>query len=285
VISLNVKVKGLIALIIVSILWGSSFPVIKFVVTNISEFSYTWIRSLIATITLTPYIIYVYASRRLYAKTLKGGLLAGIAYALGLWLQGWGTRYTTASNSAFITGLNVVFVHLYEGLIRKKYSISLGMSLFLSIIGLYMLTAPSTGFNIGDMLVLIGAVMWAAQVIIVSKYSFGDPLVFTFFEMIPALGFIIPDFISGGIDIVEPEIILSITYLAIVCSNIAFALQVFGQRYVSPAIAAIIFLSEPVFASIFAYICLGEVMGIQQAFGALLIILAMSIASTRSTQK
>ncbi len=277
--------KGLIALIIVSILWGSSFPVIKFVVTNISEFSYTWIRSLIATITLTPYIIYVYASRRLYAKTLKGGLLAGIAYALGLWLQGWGTRYTTASNSAFITGLNVVFVHLYEGLIRKKYSISLGMSLFLSIIGLYMLTAPSTGFNIGDMLVLIGAVMWAAQVIIVSKYSFGDPLVFTFFEMIPALGFIIPDFISGGIDIVEPEIILSITYLAIVCSNIAFALQVFGQRYVSPAIAAIIFLSEPVFASIFAYICLGEVMGIQQAFGALLIILAMSIASTRSTQK
>jgi len=278
-------VKGLIALIIVSILWGSSFPVIKFVVTNISEFSYTWIRSLIATITLTPYIIYVYASRRLYAKTLKGGLLAGIAYALGLWLQGWGTRYTTASNSAFITGLNVVFVHLYEGLIRKKYSISLGMSLFLSIIGLYMLTAPSTGFNIGDMLVLIGAVMWAAQVIIVSKYSFGDPLVFTFFEMIPALGFIIPDFISGGIDIVEPEIILSITYLAIVCSNIAFALQVFGQRYVSPAIAAIIFLSEPVFASIFAYICLGEVMGIQQAFGALLIILAMSIASTRSTQK
>ncbi len=275
------KTRGLMALLATTILWGSSFPAINIIMYSVHEYTYTWLRSLVALTGLFPYVLYrLFSQSRISARVVKGGLLAGIAYALGLWLQGWGTRYTTASNSAFITGLNVVFVHVYTAVILRKYSIRQGIALLLAITGLYMLTKPSTGFNIGDFLVLLGAFMWALQVIIVDKYSVGsDPLVFTFFEMIPALLFLIPDYFTG-ITLPPLNSLLLIIYLGLVCSDAAFTLQVYGQKYIVPSYAAIIYLLEPVFASIFAYIVLAETMVALQVVGAALILSSMFLAST-----
>ncbi|MCX8186119.1 MAG: DMT family transporter [Sulfolobales archaeon] len=273
-------VKGLTSLLLVSILWGTSFPAIKTVMMSVNEYTYTWVRSLIAITGLTPYLIYVYRNGRLSVQSIKGGTMAGVAYALGLWLQGWGTKYTTASNSAFITGLSVVFVHMYTGVIRGRYSYKMGVTLALSLLGLYMLTTPASGFNVGDLLVLLGSFMWAAQIILVSRYCSSDPLVFTLFEMVPALMFIFPDVMFYGYVGIDFNSLLIIAYLAIVCSDAAFALQVFGQRFIDPAVAAVIFLLEPVAASVFSYILLKEVMGLHQLMGALLILISMSIAST-----
>ena len=178
----------LIALIGTSLIWGSSFPIIKIVVTNISDYTYVWLRSLIAICGLLPYVLYYWVktcrnkvSCISFKIGMKGGLLAGIFYALGLWLQGLGTRYTTASNSAFITGLSVVFVHLYSYFILRKYGSKLILSLALALLGLYLLTMPTGGLNIGDILVLMGSLMWASQIIIIDKFSKSNPLVFTFF--------------------------------------------------------------------------------------------------------
>ncbi|MCD6340583.1 MAG: DMT family transporter [Desulfurococcales archaeon] len=277
------KYKGVTALVLTSLLWGTSFPVIKVVVTDVSEFTYTWLRSLVAVAGLLPYLMY-YLRRHgsLSSETVKGGLLAGLAYALGLWLQGWGTRYTTASNSAFITGLNVVFVHLYVGVVKKSYSPYLGLALAFSVAGLYMITAPSTGFNVGDFLVLLSSVLWAAQVILVSRYCRGDPIIFTLFEMLPAVSFIVPDLISGSVGPIRCDLLLLIAYLGLVCSDAAFTLQVLGQRYVSAAVAAIIFLLEPVFAAVFAHLLISEFMSMQQVIGATLILAAMLVASVKS---
>jgi len=272
-------IKGLIALVLTSVLWGTSFPVIKTVMYSVNEYTYTWVRSLIAILGLTPYLLYTYFRGKFSLSTARGGLLAGIAYALGLWLQGWGTKYTTASNSAFITGLNVVYVHLYSATIMRKYSFRLFLALILSTSGLYLLTTPTTGFNIGDLLVLAGSFMWALQIILVDRYSYGDPLIFTLFEMTPALTFLIPDIVFYGDISVSANALLMITYLAFVCSNAAFALQVFGQRYVSPAVTAIVFLLEPVVAAILSHIVLNEVITSIQVLGASLILTAMFLSS------
>ena len=85
--------------------------------------------------------------------------MAGIAYTLGLWLQGWEMRFTTASNAAFIMGFNVVFVHLYTALLRRRYDCKLTLSLALSLSRLYLLAIPQGMLNIGDALVLVGAVL------------------------------------------------------------------------------------------------------------------------------
>jgi drug/metabolite transporter (DMT)-like permease len=272
--------KGLVALILTSVLWGTSFPVIKTVMYYVNEYTYTWVRSLIAILGLTPYLLYTYYRGRFSVSTAKGGLLAGIAYALGLWLQGWGTKYTTASNSAFITGLNIIYVHIYSATVMRRYSIKLFLALILSTSGLYLLTTPTTGFNLGDLLVLAGSFMWALQIILVDRYSGGDPLIFTLFEMVPALTFLIPDVVFYSTISVSVNVLLMITYLAFVCSNTAFALQVFGQRYVSPAVTAIVFLLEPVVAAILSYVLLGEVFTSIKVLGASLILTAMFLSST-----
>ncbi|RLF99528.1 MAG: EamA/RhaT family transporter [Thaumarchaeota archaeon] len=271
--------RGLAALLLTTLLWGSSFPAIKFVVDEISEFTYVWFRSLVALAGLTPYTLYMVFKRRLDREVVVGGFLAGIAYAVGLWLQGWGTKYTTASNSAFITGLNVVFVHLYSMLLVRRYSGRLAASLISAVTGLYLLTKPVSGFGFGEGLVLAGAFFWALQIILIDRYCEGDPLLFTYFEMMPALLFMAPSLHNGIVEIPHGMRLIALIYLGLVCSDIAFALQVYGQKFIEAAAAGIIFLFEPVFAAFMAWLSLGETLKPLQIIGASLILLALFLSS------
>lgn len=276
-------VKGVLVLLATTLLWASSFPFIKIVVTRIGGHHYVWLRGLIALLSLTPYTLL--HRNRVNKNLLVGGLAAGIAYTLGLWLQGWGTGLTTASNSAFITGLNVVFVHAYVALVEKRYTKSLATSLALATTGLYLLTGPSGGPGPGDLLVLLGAVAWAAQVILVDRVSGHDPLLVVFFELLPSLLFAPPALLAEGPPSLEPETALVLAYLGLVCSTGAFTLQVYGQRYAPPEYASLVFILEPVFAAIFSNIVLGETLTPLQVLGATLILAALlaAITGTRET--
>ena len=278
--------KYLLALIGTVVFWGSSFPAIKYLMNVTSEYSYTWVRGFFSIVFLTPYLLWFIARRGFSLRCLKGGLLAGVFYSLGLWLQAWGTRYTTASNSAFITGLNVLFVHVITAILYKRYSKELLLSLLTSILGLYFLTMPTDSMvysqsRIGDFLVLLGAVMWALQILAVDKYSDCNPFVFIYFMFLPTLFFAVPDLINSNIRnvFIRFDAVLLLIYLALVCNIGAFSLQVYGQKKIRPEVTAIIFLLEPVFASIFSYLALGEIMALNQLFGASLILLSMYIAS------
>lgn len=270
------SIRGLIALLVVTTLWGSSFPAIKVTMNYIDEWTYTWLRNAIAIVGLLPYLLYAYIKGKVSRRAVTGGLIIGIAYTIGLFFQGWGTKFTTASNSAFITGLNAVFVHFYMALFKKCYSFSLGLSLLLGVGGLYLLTSPRD-FNIGDFLVLIGAIGWAFQVLLVDKYSNEDPLVIAFFQMIVALVLALGNL--GSPMQLSFHAILPLVYLALICSDGAFTLQIYGQRFVTPTVAALIYLLEPGIATAFAYVTLGEVMNHLQVIGGLMILIAMLISS------
>lgn len=266
---------GILALLGTVLLWGSSFTAIKVTVSVISPLTYAWLRALIAFLGLTPYVLYV--SRHPSIKAwVKGGLITGVVFALGLLFQGWGTKYTSASNSAFITGLNVVFVHLYVGVVRREYSLGHGLGLALSIAGLYLLTSPEGGLGLGDLLVLVSAVMWAAQVLLVDRFSASNPAVFTWAEMIPSVFFFIPDIALNGIPHVPLTLIPVVTYLGLACADAAFTLQVFGQRLVDPASTALIFLLEPVVATVIATVLLKEAVTPVRTAGMALILAAIA---------
>ena len=277
--------RGLMVLLLTTLLWGSSFPVIKFVVAEISEFTYVWFRSLVALAGLTPYTLYMVFKKRLDRKVVVGGFITGIVYAVGLWLQGWGTKYTTASNSAFITGLNVVFIHLYSMLLVRRYSRRLATSLASAITGLYLLTKPVSGFGLGESLVLASAFFWAIQIILIDRYCGGDPLSFTYFEMMPALIFAAPSLYNGSVEIPHDVRLIALVYLGLVCSDAAFALQVYGQKFVEAAVAGIIFLFEPVFATFMSWLILEETLKPLQIIGASLILLSLFLSSKDSAKK
>jgi drug/metabolite transporter (DMT)-like permease len=179
-------VRGVVALIIASVVWGSTFPIIKIVVKHVNSFRYVWIRNLLAVLAMVPYIAYRLWKGSVAKRSAIGGLLIGSAYTLALWLQGLGTFYTTASNSAFITNLYFIYLHTYEALKRKRYDHRLAVAVIIALAGLYIMTSP-TGFGFGEAVVLVGSFIWALQILIVDRYSTTNPLDTTFFMLLPPL--------------------------------------------------------------------------------------------------
>ncbi len=283
ILNIRKKLLGIVTLLFITILWGSSFPIIKVVVSYVNSFCYIFYRNIIALLALTPYLLYKIFRRSLERDVIKGGLITGLAYTSALWLQGWGTEYTSATCSAFITGLNVIFVHIYVMLFERKRSNILFIELLLAVSGLYLITKPSDGILLGNLIVLVSSIFWAIQVILVSKYAPRDPILFTYFEPAPSLIYFIPTLLTGQLSITRRVVMLGLTYLAIVCTVIAFTLQAYGQRYVSSETAAIIYLFEPVAAAIFSHIFLGEVLDVMQLVGATMIIISITLATLENT--
>jgi len=159
------RVIGLLVLTCAA--WGSSFPAIKIVVGSLEldPAAYTVLRSLLTLIVVTPFML----GKRLQFYPLL--LLLGLSYALGMYLQGFGTAYTTASNSAFITSLHMVFVYVYEALKVGKLALRTLTTIALAATGVYLLVGGIEGVRIGDLVVLVSAVFWASQVILISKLS------------------------------------------------------------------------------------------------------------------
>ena len=272
------KLRGTAMLLVTAILWGSSFPAIKVTVSMVDEMTYTWIRGAIALLALAPLVSYYHVKNRVRGFEIIGGLITGVVYSLGLWLQGWGTRFTTASSSAFITGLNVIFVHIYDAAMGRGYPLSALISLILSISGLYLLTEPKGGIGIGEILVLVSAVFWAMQIILVNRFNRSNPVTFTFYEILPSLIFA-PASIAAGLfnPQAASKIIPSLLYLGLACTVLAFMSQVYGQRWLRPHEAALILLLEPVFAAIFSALTLGEKFTTTWILGAILILTAIII--------
>ncbi|WP_042666908.1 DMT family transporter [Desulfurococcus amylolyticus] len=247
---MNKRVAGVVSLVVATILWGSSFSFIKLSVTDVSPLTYSSLRSFIAVILLTPIILLKMYRGVLSINSLYKGFIVGIAYFLGLFLQAAGTVYTTPSLSAFITGLNSVHVHLYIALVERNYGLIDGIALLLALSGLYVLTSPSGGLTIGVLLIFMGSIAWAAQIILVSRYGSSSIIEILYGMFLPgALTYPFALILGGAVGI---EALIYITYLAVACSVLATFFQVWGQRYVSPLTAALIFLLEPVFALIFS---------------------------------
>lgn len=271
---------GSIVLLITAAIWGSSFIFIKLTVGSISGFSYTFYRTLISVTALTPLIMLKVVRGSLQRKGIVRGLVTGASYFLGILLQGIGTTYTSPSISAFITGLNTVHVHVYTAFTKKRYSLMLFISLVFAIVGLYMITDPVSGLGFGEIMVFLGSIAWAAEIILVSKYAREGVgrVEFLYGLLLPSL------LLAPYVVVFEKTVNLSLatwvylTYLALMCTLFAVLLQVVGQKYVSEATAAIIYILEPVFAMIFSVIFYHEEITSRGITGSILMLIASAIA-------
>lgn len=279
------RVRGVAALIIASVVWGSTFPVIKIVVRHVNSFRYVWIRNLLAVLAMVPYIAYRLWRGSVAKRSVIGGLLIGSAYTLALWLQGLGTFYTTASNSAFITNLYFIYLHTYEALKHKRYDYRLAVAVIIALAGLYIMTSP-TGFGFGEAVVLVGSFIWALQILIVDRYSTTNPLDTTFFMLLPPLTLSILDAMLFELPTISSilPVVPHLLYLSLIASIVAYALQLHGQKYVVASTASTIYLVEPASAPLFAMLIINESVSTAQIAGFALIMLALylSIASRYS---
>ena len=159
------SIQAEIYLLIIVIIWGSTFALIKGVIDLIPPYTYLAYRFLLAALILI--VIFWKRLKKLNIMVLKKGSQIGIFLFLGYTLQTVGIKYTTATKAGFITGLSVVLVPIISHFfIKDKISRNSVIGVILAFIGLWFLNySGGFSFNLGDFLVLLCAFSFAMHII------------------------------------------------------------------------------------------------------------------------
>jgi len=212
----------------------------------------------------------------------KGSIL-GFLLFIGFATQTIGLKYTTASKSAFITGMFVIFTPLFQFLIEKRSPHQANMiGIGIVSMGLWLLTEPSGGgFGIGDGLTLSCAIVFGLYIValdIISKRY--DIIHLAFLQMVScaALSWISLGVLENPLFRPTPNALWGLAYLTILATVVTTYVQTRFQRDTTPTRAAIIFTIEPVWAAISAYFLLDEELGMVGMLGGGLIIAGILIS-------
>mgnify|MGYP006221603257 FL=1 len=208
-------------------------------------------------------------------------LILGSIFGMANILQQVSLLYTDIANSAVFTVLYVVIVPLISYFIFSiKIHPSIWPSVTLCLIGGLLLSEiKNYDVRFGDMLVIIGAFFWAFHIIFIYKVLkiFNFPIAIATFQCLVAgifCSFPALAFETVTINLISKEI-TELLYAGILSSGVAFMLQAYAQRVLSPASVAIIFSLEGVFASIFGWILLDQFLSEIKVFGIMIILLAV----------
>lgn len=290
------KYTGEIALLFNTLIWGGTFALIKNAFNDISPLLFLGLRFGIAALIFLPF---VYSSlKKTNKKTLIAGSILGLFYFAGFTAQSLGLNLTTATKSGFITGTFVVFIPILQLIIEKRkpkwFNI---LSVFLVLVGLILLSSKGenaldfiqqlgSDFNLGDLLTLLCALLFAFQVVYVDvftkKYDY-LPMVFVQLLITGVGGFILSYIFSiSSLETFKftfnTTVVNAILYTAIFASIIATVIQLKFQKFVSPTKAGIIFSIEPIFAAVFAYFLLSEKISNFGLVGCVLIFIGLIVS-------
>ncbi|MCK5812079.1 MAG: DMT family transporter [Clostridiales bacterium] len=250
------QLKADLTLLLVTAIWGISFPLMRNVLGSIPAIPYLALRFTIAAIILSIFFFKKHTVSKEYI--LKGSTI-GLFLSIGMLLQVYGLYHTTASNSALITGLNVVLVPIFITLFFKrkteKYTL-IGISI--AFVGLFLITgAINLTLNYGDFLTLLCAIAFAFQIIYIDKFTKKlDAIKLGIIQIwLAAILFnIIWLFFDKSIIILNLETIVILVITGILGTAFAFMVQIIVQKNTTPSHTALIFSVEPVFGLLFALI-------------------------------
>lgn len=272
--------KSPIYILIATIIWGSTFPLMKLSLNFINPVFFNFLRFIIASIIFLP------ISYKGIAKSGKNeffkGLILGIFVTSGYIFQIIGLKYTDPDSSTFITSLYIVvapilaYFFLKEDLMPKNI-----FSLILAIIGLLIFSqAYEYGLNFGDILTLISAVSYGFQVVLIDKYSKEiDIMVLSSYQLFFVTIFTAILLPFYGIQIkLNFELIFIVIYISIFATALALFLQVLGQKDLDSKTASFIFVFEPVFGAIFSYFITNEKFNCSMVIGSILILIASIVS-------
>jgi drug/metabolite transporter (DMT)-like permease len=259
----NRPVPALLALVLVTAVWGVTFVQVKDAVALYPLFAFLAVRFWIATLTLAvPGLPRV---RSLGRPGFVGGAFLGLLLAAGYTLQTAGLERTTVSSTGFITGMYVVLTPLIAlVLVRSRIGLSVWGGVALSTIGLAMLSGIHAGSVAGDLLVLAAAAVYSLQIVLMERYApLYDAVAFTFVEMLAAgvaLGVVA---VALG-DLHLPHgwtVWGALLVTGVFASALGFLVQTWAQRRTSATRTALAFTMEPVWTAFFGYTLAGDRLG------------------------
>ena len=278
------KTTSIFSALLCTFIWGTTFIAQDTGMDNIGPFTFNAVRFFVGFLAIIPLAILfeVKKFRLEFEIDLKTFLilsfLIGVSLFLGSALQQVALLYTDVANAAFFTIFYVpmvpIIIYFYR---RKSLHWSVWPSVILCLIGGYLLTNfQDATVRLGDSLVILGALFWSSHIIftgiIVTKYNL--PLT------LGAIQTLIVALLSFIIGLIYEEFVIrnimneidSILYAGILSGGFAFVLQIYAQKNITPAPAAIIFSLEGVFATIAAWFLLNQLLGINNLLGCFFIL-------------
>jgi drug/metabolite transporter (DMT)-like permease len=270
-----------LSLLLVTLIWGLSFTILKNILgEEVSPILFVLGRFLVATIVIFPFCRANLSG--LDRGGMAGGVFLGALLFAGFGMQSMGIEFTTASKSAFLTGLSAVFVPAFLIVHRGKLPPLInGLAILIAMAGMYLLTGPAGGeFNRGDFLTLLCAVVFGAQIYVMGIVAPGrDFLSLTFVELLTTA---ILATLYLPLETVKFRLttgsIVAVVFMGVFATAGALAIQTWAQRRTSAVKAGLILTAEPVFAYMFASVLLGDRFNSVQKLGGIIIILAVIMA-------
>ncbi len=290
------KFIGEFALLLVTIFWGGTFVIVKGALQDTSPMIFIGMRFLLASILFIPFIFY--KIKTVDSGAIKAGIVLGVLLFLSFSLQTIGLQFTSATKSGFLTGTLVVLIPFFQIFIKKKIpSRGAFIGTAFVFIGIFILSGSGksifellnelgSNFNLGDILTLICALLFAVHVVYLdvytNKYNFWF-LVFAQLFITAILSFI-SAFLLNAYQVetykfeLTNNLIFAIVYTAVFATLINTILQTKYQKMVSPTKAGIVYSFEPIFAAIFAFIVLNERLTLLGLIGCILIFIGLIVA-------
>ncbi len=278
------KAISFICLVICTLIWGTTFIAQDTGMDNIGPFTFNSARFYVGFLAVAPFV-FLFEKKKIkhqinnkISEFIKLIIPVGIFLFLGCIFQQVSLLYTDVANSAFFTIFYVPMVPIIVYfLFSEKLHWSIWPSVFACVLGGYFLSdINNADVRFGDTLVLIGAVFWALHIIYIGKIilKFDLPFFIALMQnlIVATLSFVLV-LIFEEIDFSKIKLeTIEILYAGILSGGAAFALQLFGQRNISAAPAAIVMSLEGVVAAISAWIILSQILGINNVIGCLLIL-------------
>lgn len=275
----NYKVRAIVLLIIISAMWGGTFPLVKNLLSKMSSFELLSLRFLFAAIVAMPVILL--RIRKQGVKIIIGISVLGITLWIAYATQTIGLNYTTPSKSAFITGFYIIFTPIIANILSKeKIKKRLLFSIMLSLIGLFLISEISLFelrlINKGDLITIISAISFAFQIVLTSIFVRETDMNFITGMQMLVMFLLSTAANSFKISLIFPTwVIASLIILGTIAGYLAILVETYALKHIDPGVASVIFTTEPVFVLIFSVVFLREVVTTKTLIGFTLIFMSI----------
>jgi drug/metabolite transporter (DMT)-like permease len=267
--------KAILLLLLTTVIWGTSFPLLKQALSHLSPATILAVRFTIAATAFLPWL------RSLNRSLIQDGIVLGSVYFGECAVALTGLETISANRSAFLVSLNVLLVPLFSALLGRYLPQRVVLIAVLAIAGVGLMSWEGGGIAIGDVLTLacaIGAAIYILLLEVIAPRHPTLPLVAVQLLTMAVLGSLwaVPQLVQQLEIISQHSSVL--LYLGLIVTATPIWTQAIAQRWIPSHEAALIYTLEPVFAAMFSFLLLGEQLGLRGIFGAALILVATLIS-------
>ncbi|HZW11718.1 MAG TPA: DMT family transporter [Noviherbaspirillum sp.] len=275
-------------LLLVTLVWGTTFPLLKSAAADLSSIEISAFRFLIATICMAPFLLK--APRRAWLDGMLLGVIGLVSYVA----QAYGLQFISSNRSAFLTSLNVLMVPFLGLLFGGRLSWQVLTAAMLACLGIGLMSWEGGGNLWGDTATVICALAYALYVIMLSQRSNRHEArhlaatQIAVMAILASVWMLLQSYGSGALSTLPARLAPhapTLFYLGACATAGMLFLQAVGQRNVQADKAAVIFAMEPVFAALFGWLWLGELLGWRGMVGGAIVLGALLVSELRPAGK